>query len=72
MIVIVAIIQLLAQFEKTYGKEGAEIFVDNYQCTLFVTFTPNSKAAEEMSCNLGKLNISKFKNTFKCANVFKL
>ena len=30
---IVAIIQSLAQFEKTYGKEGAEIIVDNCQCT---------------------------------------
>ena len=27
---IVAIIQSLAQFEKNYGKEGAEIIVDNY------------------------------------------
>ncbi len=26
---IVAIIQSLAQFKKTYGKEGAEIIVDN-------------------------------------------
>lgn len=45
---IVAIIQSLAQFEKTYGKEGAEIIVDNCQCTLFGSFAPNSKTAEVM------------------------
>lgn len=50
---IVAIIQSLAQFEKTYGKEGAEIIVDNCQCTLFGSFAPNSKTAETMSKNLG-------------------
>ena len=50
---IVAIIQSLAQFEKTYGKEGAEIIVDNCQCTLFGSFAPNSKTAEVMSKNLG-------------------
>lgn len=49
-----AIIQSLAQFEKTYGKEGAEIIVDNCQCTLFGAFAPNSKTAEAMSQNLGK------------------
>ena len=50
---IVAIIQSLAQFEKTYGKEGAEIIVDNCQCTLFGSFAPNSKTAEAISKNLG-------------------
>ncbi len=50
---IIAIIQSLAQFEKTYGKEGAEIIVDNCQCTLFGSFAPNSKTAETMSKNLG-------------------
>lgn len=54
---IVAIIQSLAQFEKTYGKEGCEIIVDNCQCTLFGSFAPNSKTAEEMSQNLGKQTI---------------
>lgn len=54
---IVAIIQSLAQFEKTYGKEGCEIIVDNCQCTLFGSFAPNSKTAEEMSRNLGKQTI---------------
>ena len=54
---IVAIIQSLAQFEKTYGKEGAEIIVDNCQCTLFGAFAPNSKTAEAMSQNLGKQTV---------------
>lgn len=54
---IVAIIQSLAQFEKTYSREGCEIIVDNCQCTLFGSFAPNSKTAEEMSRNLGKQTI---------------
>ena len=54
---IVAIIQSLAQFEKTYGKEGAEIIVDSCQCTLFGAFAPNSKTAEAMSQNLGKQTV---------------
>ena len=54
---IVAIIQSFAQFEKTYGKEGAEIIVDNCQCTLFGSFAPNSKTAEAMSQNLGKQTV---------------
>ena len=54
---IVAIIQSLVQFEKTYGKEGAEIIVDNCQCTLFGAFAPNSKTAEAMSQNLGKQTV---------------
>ncbi len=54
---IVAIIQSLAQFEKTYGKEGSEIIVDNCQCTLFGSFAPNSKTAEVMSKNLGSQTV---------------
>ena len=54
---IVAIIQSLAQFEKTYGKEGPEIIVDNCQCTLFGSFAPNSKTAEVMSQSLGKQTV---------------
>ncbi len=54
---IVAIIQSLAQFEKTYGKEGAEIIVDNCQCTLFGSFAPNNKTAEVMSKNLGSQTV---------------
>lgn len=54
---IVAIIQSLAQFEATYGKEGAEIIADNCQCTLFGGFAPNSRTAEVMSNNLGKQTV---------------
>lgn len=54
---IVAIIQSLAQFEKTYVKEVCEIIVDNCQCTLFGSFAPNSKTAEEMFQNLGKQTV---------------
>lgn len=43
---IVAIIQSLAQLNKNYGKEGAEIIVDNCQDVLFGGFAPNSKTAE--------------------------
>lgn len=55
---IITIIQSLAQFEKTYGKEGAEIVVNNCQCTLFGAFAPNFKTAEAMSQNLGKQDCS--------------
>ena len=52
-IIIVAIIQSLCQLEKNYGKEGAEIIVDNCQDTLFGGFAPNSETAKVMSENLG-------------------
>lgn len=54
---IVAIIQSLAQFEKTYGKEGAEIIADNCQNTLFGGFAPNSETAKKLSENLGKQTV---------------
>ena len=50
---IVPIIQSLAQLEKNYGKEGAEIIVDNTQVTLFGGFAPNSSSAETLSKALG-------------------
>ncbi len=52
-ILIVAIIQSLAQLEKNYGKEGASIIMDNCQDTLFGGFAPNSETAKVMSENLG-------------------
>ncbi|MEA4912535.1 MAG: type IV secretory system conjugative DNA transfer family protein [Oscillospiraceae bacterium] len=54
---IVAIIQSLAQFEKTYGREGAEIIADNCQLTIFGGFAPNSKTAETLSKNLGSYTV---------------
>lgn len=50
---LVPIIQSLAQLEKNYGKEGAEIIVDNTQVTLFGGFAPNSSSAETLSKALG-------------------
>ena len=50
---IVPIIQSLGQLEKNYGKEGAEIIVDNVQLTIFGGFAPNSETAQAMSKSLG-------------------
>ncbi len=50
---IVPIIQSLAQLEKNYSKEGAEIIVDNTQLTIFGGFAPNSETAQVMSKSLG-------------------
>ena len=50
---IVPIIQSLSQLERNYGKEGAEIIVDNVQLTIFGGFAPNSQTAEVMSKSLG-------------------
>ena len=64
---LVPIIQSLAQLEKNYGKEGAEIIQDNVQDTIFGGFTPNSQTAEVLSKALGSRtvmsgSISKGKN----------
>ncbi|MCR4593650.1 MAG: type IV secretory system conjugative DNA transfer family protein [Clostridiales bacterium] len=50
---IVPIIQSFAQLDKNYGKEGAEIIVDNTQLTIFGGFAPNSSTAETLSKALG-------------------
>ena len=50
---IVAIIQSLAQLEKNYGKEGAQILTDNCQDTIFGGFAPNSGSAEALAKSLG-------------------
>ena len=64
---IVPIIQSFAQLEKNYGKEGAEIIVDNTQDTIFGGFAPNSTSAEVLSKALGSKtvmsgSVSKSKN----------
>lgn len=41
----IPIIQSFGQLEKNYGKEGAEIIVDNCQDTIFGGFAPNSQTA---------------------------
>ena len=53
----VPIIQSLAQLEKNYGKEGAEILTDNCQDTIFGGFAPNSRTAEELSKALGNQTV---------------
>lgn len=54
---IVPIIQSFAQLDKNYGKEGAEIIVDNTQLTLFGGFAPNSSSAEVLSKALGSRTV---------------
>ena len=50
-------IQSLAQLEKNYGKEGAEIIGDNCQDTIFGGFAPNSQTAETLSKALGSRTV---------------
>ena len=54
---LVPIIQSLAQLEKNYGKEGAEIIGDNCQDTIFGGFAPNSQTAETLSKVLGSRTV---------------
>ena len=64
---IVPIIQSFAQLEQKYGKEGADIIIDNTQLTIFGGFAPNSTSAEVLSKSLGSRtvmsgSVSKSKN----------
>lgn len=54
---LVPIIQSLAQLEKNYGREGAEIITDNCQDTIFGGFSPNSQTAEVLSKALGERTV---------------
>ena len=54
---IVPMIQSFAQLNKNYGKEGAEIIIDNCQDTIFGGFAPNSESAEVLSKNLGNKTV---------------
>ena len=54
---LVPIIQSLSQLEKNYGKEGANIVVDNCQSTIFGGFAPNSQTAEALSKALGSKTV---------------
>lgn len=54
---LVPIIRSLAQLEKNYGKEGAEIVCDNCQDTIFGGFAPQSKTAEALSAALGSRTV---------------
>ena len=54
---IVPIIQSFAQLDKNYGKEGAEIIVDNTQLTIFGGFAPNSASADVLSKAMGNRTV---------------
>ena len=54
---IIPMIQSFAQLNKNYGKEGADIIVDNCQDTIFGGFAPNSTSAELLSKNLGNKTV---------------
>ena len=54
---IVPVIQSFRQLEKNYGKEGADIIVDNTQITLFGGFAPNSSSADELSKAMGSRTV---------------
>lgn len=54
---IVPIIQSIAQLNKNYGAEGAEIITDNTQLTIFGGFAPNSKSAEVLSKAMGSRTV---------------
>ena len=53
-LMLVPIVQsITGQLQKNYGKEGAEIIVDNCQVSIFGGFAPNSQTAQELSRALG-------------------
>ena len=54
---IVPVIQSFAQLERNYGKESAEIIIDNTQLTLFGGFAPNSSSADTLSKSLGSRTV---------------
>lgn len=53
----VPIIQSLAQLEKNYNTQGAQILVDNCQTTVFGGFAPQSQTAEALSKALGSRTV---------------
>ena len=57
LVTLVPIIQSLAQLEKNYGTEGAEIICDNVQDTVFGGFAPQSKTADSLSGSLGSRTV---------------
>ena len=54
---IVPIIQSFSQLERNYGKDGAEIIIDNTQLTIFGGFAPQSSSAEVLSKALGSRTV---------------
>lgn len=56
-LLMVPIIQSFGQLQKLYGKEGAEIVVDNCQNSIFGAFAPNSESAQALSKALGSQTV---------------
>ena len=56
-LMMVPIIQSFGQLQKSYGREGSEIIVDNCQDTIFGGFAPNSQTAETLSKALGERTV---------------
>ena len=57
-LLLVPIVQsITGQLVKNYGKEGAEIIVDNCQDVIFGGFAPNSQTAQELSKALGSRTV---------------
>lgn len=54
---ILPIIQSFAQLERNYGKEGADVIIDNTQLTIFGGFAPNSTSEEVLSKALGSRTV---------------
>ena len=57
-LMLVPIVQsITGQLQKNYGKEGAEIIVDNCQVNIFGGFAPGSQTAEMLSKALGSRTV---------------
>ena len=54
---LVPMIQSIAQLQKNYGKEGADIIIDNCQDSLFGGFAPTSETAKTLSDALGQRTV---------------
>ena len=54
---LVPMIQSIAQLQKNYGKEGADIIIDNCQDLLFGGFAPTSETAKTLSDALGQRTV---------------
>ncbi len=54
---LVPIIQSFAQLERSYGKESADIIIDNTQVAIFGGFAPNSSSAQTLSKSLGSKTV---------------
>lgn len=75
-IIFFPMIQSLAQLDKNYGREGAEIIIDSCQNALFGGLAPLSKRADDLSRMLGTQtvqsgSVSRSSNGFSNTNASK-